>query len=181
MSLSDIFDLRRLERAKVDKEALMLAFSVSQHISITVAADEEARILEQERVMEKRKRRRHRSWIRPWIRRHSTHGGEVLLQELATEDPRSYMNVLRMNTTFDELLSLVHSKIQKQDTPMRCALPARLKLEVTLRFLASGDSFKSLSYFFRLPPSSISKFLPEVLHAIRIALASFLQVNYDDF
>jgi hypothetical protein len=49
---------------------------------------------------------------------------------------------------------------------MKAAIPARLKLEVTLRFLASGDSFSSLALLFRIPPSTISKFLPETLQSI---------------
>jgi hypothetical protein len=43
---------------------------------------------------------------------------------------------------------------------MKAAILARLKLEVTLRLLASGDSFWSLSLLFRIPPCTISKFLP---------------------
>jgi len=37
---------------------------------------------------------------------------------------------------FDELLWLVESYISKTDTVMKAAIPARLELEVTLRFLA---------------------------------------------
>ena len=41
----------------------------------------------------------------------------------------------------------------------------RLKLEVTLRFLASGDSVSSLDLF-RIPPCTISRFLPETPQSI---------------
>jgi hypothetical protein len=44
---------------------------------------------------------------------------------------------------FNELQRLVESYISKTDTVMKSAVPARLKLEVTVRFLASGDSFPS--------------------------------------
>lgn len=60
---------------------------------------------------------------------------------------------------------------------MRMAIPARVKLEVTLRFLASGDSFHSLAYLFRVPISSISKFLPDVLVAIKDTLLSHIKVS----
>lgn len=60
---------------------------------------------------------------------------------------------------------------------MREALPAKLKLEVTLRYLATGDSFKSLAYLYRLSKSSISNFLPEVFDAIFDGLKEFIQVN----
>jgi len=48
---------------------------------------------------------------------------------------------MRMNVEkFDELLRLVESYecMSKTDTVMKAAIHARLKLEVTLRFLASG-------------------------------------------
>jgi hypothetical protein len=65
---------------------------------------------------------------------------------------------------FDELLRLVESYVSKTDTIMKAAILARLKLEVTLRFLASGESFSSLALLFRILPSTISSFLPETLH-----------------
>jgi hypothetical protein len=56
---------------------------------------------------------------------------------------------------FDALLWLVESYISKTDIVMKAAFPARLKLEVTLRFHASGDSFSSLALLFRIPPCTI--------------------------
>jgi hypothetical protein len=47
---------------------------------------------------------------------------------------------------FENLLCLTRSMIQKQDTNMWMALPAKLKLEITLCFLATGDSFKSIVF-----------------------------------
>lgn len=78
---------------------------------------------------------------------------------------------------FDELLELVRGDIQRNDTLMRNAIPAKLKLQVTLRFLATGDSYASLSYLFRIPVCTISLFVPEVLVAISKALANYLKVS----
>lgn len=100
------------------------------------------------------------------------------MKELASEDPLAFTNVMRMSADkFDELLDMVKGSIQKQDTIMRLALPARLKLQITLRYLATGDSLSSLSLLFRVPPQSISSFLPEVLKAIVDALSKFLKVT----
>jgi hypothetical protein len=63
----------------------------------------------------------------------------------------------------DELLRLVESYISKTNTVMKAAISARLKLEVTLRFLASGDSLSSRALPFRIPSCTISRFLPETL------------------
>jgi hypothetical protein len=59
---------------------------------------------------------------------------------------------------------------------MTTDIPARLKLEVTLRFLASEDSFSSLALLFRIPPCTISRFLPETPQSIINALDSFVKV-----
>ena len=131
-----------------------------------------------ERSKTEPRQKKKRIWVRDWIQRRHLHGGGVLLRELETEDPKSFLNALRMNTnTFRELLGLVEQQIQKADTYMRAALSAELKLQITLRYLATGDSFKSLSYFFRVPTSTISTFLPEVLRAISQALSSNIKVR----
>ncbi|XP_039948597.1 protein ANTAGONIST OF LIKE HETEROCHROMATIN PROTEIN 1-like [Bactrocera tryoni] len=67
---------------------------------------------------------------------------------------------------FNELLQLISPLIKKRDTCFREAIPASHRLVCTLRFLATGDSYKSLSAFFRIVPNTISKFVPEVCDAI---------------
>ena len=42
-----------------------------------------------------------------------------------------------------------------------------MKLAITLRFLATGESYQSLSYQFLVGRSSISKFVPKVCRAIQ--------------
>ena len=49
---------------------------------------------------------------------------------------------------------------------MRVPITREEKLAVTLRFLASGESFQSLMYQFRISDKTISKFIPEVTVAI---------------
>ena len=39
-----------------------------------------------------------------------------------------------------ELLKLIETDIQKQNTHLRDAIPAKIKLAVTLRFLATGSN-----------------------------------------
>jgi hypothetical protein len=80
---------------------------------------------------------------------------------------------------FDELLQLVESYISKTDTVMKAAVPARLKLEVTLQILASGDSFSSLALLFRITPCTILRFLPKTLQSIINALDSFVKECID--
>ena len=63
---------------------------------------------------------------------------------------------------FDELLEKVKPHLTKKDTSMRDSISAHDKLCVTLRFLASRQSYTQLRYAFRIPTSAISEFVPEV-------------------
>ena len=78
---------------------------------------------------------------------------------------------------FDELLAMLNPALQKQDTQMRDALRLDIKLEITLRYLATGDSFRTLAYMFRVPERSISQFLPEMLDEIVHQLSVFIEVS----
>lgn len=106
-------------------------------------------------------------WTREWIKRRDMLGASVcFLTEVATEDPETYKNHLRVSKLqFEELLADIEPLIKKQDTMMRNALSPRVKLEITLRFLATGNSFSSLEHMYRVP-KTISKFLKYVLVAI---------------
>lgn len=122
-----------------------------------------------------RKRRRSRSvWVKDWLRRRNELGCfSTLLRELETESPHLYKNFLRMNIAdFNNLLQLVSPLIEKQNTSMREAISAGERLAVTLRYLATGDSFMSLQYLFRINQSTISRIVPEVCDAIYKALLS---------
>ena len=67
---------------------------------------------------------------------------------------------------FHELLQCLTPRLTKADTNFRRALEPGLKLAITLRFLATGNSYHSLAYAFRVPHNTISVFLGEVCEAI---------------
>nr|CAH7745553.1 unnamed protein product [Callosobruchus chinensis] len=77
---------------------------------------------------------------------------------------------------FDDLLMLLSGSIQRQDTFMGDALPAKVKLEITLTFLASGMSFRNLSHFYRVSIPSISNLIPEVCWAIHESLKTQIKI-----
>ncbi|XP_023028001.2 uncharacterized protein [Leptinotarsa decemlineata] len=90
-----------------------------------------------------------------------------LLEKLEREDEESYKNFLRMSAAdFQYLLSKITPAIEKQNTLMRNSIPAAERLALTLRFLATGDSYHSLMYLFRIPGCTISRIIPEVCSAI---------------
>ena len=119
-------------------------------------------------VLKELRSKKKRKWVKEWVSKKENFGASYnLLWELALEDPARYMNVLRMDQAeFEELLALISPAIKKQGTVMRSSISCKTKLEITLRFLASGDSFRILGLRFSVPHNTISVFLPEVLHGI---------------
>ena len=74
---------------------------------------------------------------------------------------------------FAILLEMIRPQIVKQNTFFREATPPEVRLAVTLRFLASGDSYTSLQYTFKTSSQVISRIFPEVCTAICEVLKYF--------
>lgn len=101
-----------------------------------------------------------------------------MLTDLLKEPSGNFENFCRM--TFDDfnfLLTAVEPIIGKKDTTFRKAIPAKERLAVTLRFLATGDSFQSLHFLFKFSPQIISKIIPEVCAALVKVLERYVKVN----
>jgi len=111
---------------------------------------------------------REKVWVRKWLVRRSTHGGSaLLLKELYAGDPAKYRACLRKSPEmFDTLHDMIVIAIQRSDNLMRDAIPSRIKLEVTLSFLATGNSYRNQQQLFRVSKAAISKFIPEVCDSI---------------
>ena len=67
---------------------------------------------------------------------------------------------------FNELTNLVAADVVKMDTQMRRAVSPPEWLAVTLRYLATGESFRSLEYQFRINRKTIYSIVIEVCDAI---------------
>nr|CAH7729185.1 unnamed protein product [Callosobruchus chinensis] len=78
---------------------------------------------------------------------------------------------------FDLLISLIGPRVSKQDTNYRECVPAEMRLEITLRFLATGDSYNSLMYLFRVSRPLICKIIPKVCACIIEALKEHVKVS----
>ena len=127
--------------------------------------EEEQRRLEEE---ERAARKQRRWWTRPWLLTRTAVGHyHELLRQLEREDVGAFKNFVRINPQlFTAVLERIEADITKQDTHYRKALEPGLKLAITLRFLATGDSYKTLMYGFRVASNTISKFIPDVCEAI---------------
>ncbi|XP_029157964.1 protein ALP1-like [Nylanderia fulva] len=119
-------------------------------------------------------------WVRPIFmqRRRLLQGAsDNLVVEMRLTDPEKYFNYFRMSPTiFNELLNIVGPLIEKQHV-VRKPIPARTRLEVTLRWLASGDSMTSLSYAFRIAQCTLSQIIPETCQAIWISLQEKVMID----
>ena len=116
-------------------------------------------------MRKKRRKIKPRRWyIRPWIADRENFGHyEHLVPQLRERDPDTFRYFLRMEPEmFDEILQRIFHRIEKQDTNFKKALDPGLKLAVTLRFLATGESYRNLATGFLVAANSISVFVPDV-------------------
>ncbi|XP_070550779.1 uncharacterized protein [Ptychodera flava] len=94
-----------------------------------------------------------------------------LVQELRAEDPESFRQFHRLDRqSFQDILTMISPYIEKQDTNMRSAVNPSERLAVTLRFLATGETFRSLSFQFRIGERSVSAIIEETCGALYNAM-----------
>lgn len=97
---------------------------------------------------------------------------------LLTEPSGEFDNFVRISfTDFELLLQKISPKIAKQNTRWRDSIPAKVRLAVTLRFLATGDSYRSLHYLFKISSQIISEIIPDVCLALNEALKDLVKIN----
>lgn len=145
---------------EIEVTAVSLLLSASYYLLLSDSEDDEEPPVGKRSV-----------WVREWLEKREQEGAYAkLLVELRYGDSgeqKLFQNFLRMShSDFDYLLQLVKPLIEKSDTPMRRAIPAGERLAVTLHYLATGQSFRSLQFVFRLPQNTISTIIPPVLDAI---------------
>jgi len=78
---------------------------------------------------------------------------------------------------FEFLINLIGEKISKKDTAFWKAISVQERLALTLRFLASGDSYVSLQYLFKISKQAIICIVPEVCEAVVEKLKDYIQVR----
>lgn len=118
-------------------------------------------------------RRQRRWWSRDWILQRPVYGQyKGLMAELSAEDPTSYKNFIRVDQhMFEELLNVVRTRNAKKNTWYRQSIDPGLRLAITLRYLATGDSYKTLMYGFRVAQNTICGIILDVCEAIVAAYA----------
>lgn len=132
----------------------------------------------------KTKKVQKRIWARQWIQRRDVENTvHTLLLELKNERVDEFSRYFRLSPEqFEMLLERVSPMIQKRDTNMRKAISPETRLAITLRYLSSGDSYRSLMLLFRVPHNTISGIVSETCQAIYSALVNdYVKVWMENF
>lgn len=141
-------------------------------------------IIKSERKTINEKKRKH--WVRPifTVERRSAQGASNnLVNELHQQDHEKFINYFRMEPVlFEKLLQSVGPSITKQSV-VREAISSETRLHITIRYLASGDSMRSLSYAFRVGHNTISKIVSETCEVIWKCLKDtvFIKINEESW
>lgn len=136
------------------------------------------------------KKRRRRFWVRPSLltgmKKYNTtdfmRGLKLDDEDLLSLEYRSgagFQNFFRMSSsTFEEIQNMIAPKLAtKSDTNMRDAISIQERLACTLRFLATGDSYHSLQYVFKISKQTMSRCIPEVCEAIVETMKQYITVS----
>jgi len=109
-----------------------------------------------------------RWWVHPILRQRSTEGAWCsLFEKFRSLYPDKHRQCLRVNKAmFDHILALIQQDITKQDTRLRQAIPANQRLAVTLLYLSTGDSFRSIALLFRIGESTAQEIVYETCKAL---------------
>jgi hypothetical protein len=124
-----------------------------------------------------KKKKNHR-WMKEWYKKRNKYTHENLLSDLRLSEPNDFRNFLRLDgSSFDELLKMVTPEIEKRNTTMRDAIPTSQRLSITLRYLATGNTFEGLKFTSAMSPQSIGASVMETCAAIIHNLKDYIKVR----
>ncbi|XP_017772719.1 PREDICTED: putative nuclease HARBI1 [Nicrophorus vespilloides] len=100
----------------------------------------------------KKCKRKRRWWVRPMYQNHYLRND--LIDEMRLQDNETFFKCTRMTVEmFDDLLYLCGPYLKKRSN--RPVLPEAVRLALTLRLLASGDSLQSIAFAFRVGKATV--------------------------
>uniref|UniRef100_A0A182F8H5 DDE Tnp4 domain-containing protein n=1 Tax=Anopheles albimanus TaxID=7167 RepID=A0A182F8H5_ANOAL len=108
-----------------------------------------------------------RLWVHP-INKKRVQRGEYhrLCRELECYEDRFFIYFRMSRNSFEDLFNLLNSSITRQTTNLRTPIEPRERLAICLRYIATGDSFQTIAFSFRLGRSTVSAIVKEVCEAI---------------
>ncbi|XP_034834262.2 uncharacterized protein [Maniola hyperantus] len=130
----------------------------------SLSESEEEEILLWTLTLKRRKSRR--IWVHEINEKRKKLGENLLCKELESHEDRFYTYFRMSPGSFEDLHNLLKPHITKQNTRFREAISSRERLALTLRFLTTGDCYKTLSFSYRIGNSTVSKIVTEVCQEI---------------
>ena len=101
-----------------------------------------------------------------------------MLADFVKEPSKYFENFCRISLEdFEYLLNKIGPHIAKSDTNMRKCIPVQERFAIALRFLASGDSYKSLAYLFKVSIPTVSRCVNDVCKALMQELSQEIKVS----
>ena len=120
-----------------------------------------------------------RGKTREWLKERAEKGMFQTVIKLSLQDTPAFKHIMRMSPDqFKEILNATEPDICKQSTNMggEPIVPVERRA-LTLRFLATGESFRPLHFQFKISRPAISHILTEVCEAMPKKLGpSYLKV-----
>ena len=152
------------ERAKVQNINMATSREKKRRaLAVLILVD----IFEEEGKTNDARKRNRVVWTRDWIKRRRTRGVyHQLVKELELEYEVAYTKFFRVKgQKFRFLVDSVGYANEKKDTLMRESIRPDERTAVTLRYLATGETFKSLEYSFRISRTCICSIVVETCQA----------------
>lgn len=119
------------------------------------------------KALDQKRKRQRRFWVHPLISQRLSIGHFSILFRDLRNDPEKFFSYTRMSVdTFDALLEVLRPRLMRMTTNMRKSITPEERLIVTLRYLATGESFASLRVLFLMGTTTIGKILKETCQAI---------------
>ena len=117
-------------------------------------------------ILEEKEAKNKRGKTRQWIQKEEEKGFYTnIVEELRVQNTKTYEEMLRMNY---DAFKFILKEIELDITPvalmsggLKIISPGE-RLALTLRYLATGESHRSLSFQFRISPRTISYIIQEV-------------------
>uniref|UniRef100_A0A8C7ZKP3 DDE Tnp4 domain-containing protein n=1 Tax=Oryzias sinensis TaxID=183150 RepID=A0A8C7ZKP3_9TELE len=135
--------------------------------SSSSSSDEEIIVL----LNAERRRKRRRFWVHPIITRREEHGEFYrLIQELkmyhVSRRVDGSQSRVRLNVEFENILQQLAPSLTKEQTHYRKPIDPEQRLVVCLRFLSTGDSYRTIASSFRLGVSTVASIVRETCDAL---------------
>ena len=129
-------------------------------------------------IVEQSKRRKHRFWMAQYLRQRTNPYQRNTLHKLELDFLRmgnveEFQVTLRMPPDlYAELVNLVRPLIQRRDTNYRSCITVEERVSLTMRYLALGDSVRTLHQAYLVGYSSVLPIVRDTCQAIYQVLHS---------